>query len=65
MDIASAIRQIRSFNRTVAEGIGALGPQFLGRTRPMGESRLLWEIGENGIAVRTLRQRLGRLPGIS
>jgi DNA-binding MarR family transcriptional regulator len=59
MDIASAIRQIRSFNRTVAEGIGALGPQFLGRTRPMGESRLLWEIGENGIAVRTLRQRLG------
>jgi DNA-binding MarR family transcriptional regulator/ribosomal protein S18 acetylase RimI-like enzyme len=25
----------------------------------MGESRLLWEIGENDIAVRTLRQRLG------
>jgi DNA-binding MarR family transcriptional regulator len=59
MDTVSAIRQIRSFNRTVAEGIGALGPQFLGRTRPMGESRLLWEIGENGVAVRALRQRLG------
>lgn len=58
MDTA-AIRQIRSFNRTVAEGIGALGDRFLGRRRPMSESRLLWEIGENSIAVKTLRQRLG------
>ncbi|SAK68804.1 MarR family transcriptional regulator [Caballeronia hypogeia] len=53
------IRQIRSFNRTVAEGIGALNDRFLGRGRPMGESRLLWEIGAHGVDLRVLRERLG------
>lgn len=55
---ASDIRQIRSFNRIVAEGIGAIDDRFLGRGRPMGESRLLWEIGVNGADLRTLRARL-------
>jgi DNA-binding MarR family transcriptional regulator/N-acetylglutamate synthase-like GNAT family acetyltransferase len=55
---ASDIRQVRSFNRTVAEGIGAIDDRFLGRGRPMGESRLLWEIGEDGADLRTLRARL-------
>ncbi|GAB2914947.1 helix-turn-helix domain-containing GNAT family N-acetyltransferase [Paraburkholderia jirisanensis] len=55
---ASDIRQIRSFNRIVAEGIGAIDDRFLGRGRPMGESRLLWEIGEDGADLRTLRARL-------
>src|SRR5918992_1819852 len=54
-----AIQQVRSFNRTVAEGIGALDDHFLGRSRPMGESRVLWEIGPNGADVRELRGRLG------
>lgn len=53
------ISQIRSFNRTVAEGIGALSDHFLGRGRPMGESRLLWEIGAEGVDLRVLRERLG------
>ncbi len=53
------IRQIRSFNRTVAEGIGALNDHFLGRGRPMGESRLVWEIGAEGVDLRVLRERLG------
>jgi DNA-binding MarR family transcriptional regulator/GNAT superfamily N-acetyltransferase len=53
------IQQVRSFNRTVAEGIGALDERFLGRARPMGESRLLWEIGPDGVEVRALRARLG------
>lgn len=53
------ITQIRSFNRTVAEGIGALNDHFLGRGRPMGESRLLWEIGPQGVDLRVLRERLG------
>ena len=53
------INQIRSFNRTVAEGIGALNDRFLGRGRPMGESRLLWEIGAQGADLRVLRERLG------
>lgn len=54
-----AIQQVRSFNRAVAESIGALDNRFLGRSRPMGESRLLWEIGPNGIEIRVLRARLG------
>jgi DNA-binding MarR family transcriptional regulator/RimJ/RimL family protein N-acetyltransferase len=57
-----AIRQVRSFNRTVAERIGTLGDSFLGRARPYGESRTLWEIaelGDHGIEVRALRLRLG------
>ncbi|MGF6756323.1 bifunctional helix-turn-helix transcriptional regulator/GNAT family N-acetyltransferase [Paraburkholderia sp. GAS42] len=53
------IQQVRSFNRVVAEGIGAIDDRFLGRGRPMGESRLLWEIGPDGAEVRTLRARLG------
>jgi DNA-binding MarR family transcriptional regulator/GNAT superfamily N-acetyltransferase len=53
-----SIRQVRSFNRTVAERIGALDDHFLGRDRPMGESRTLWEIGAEGTEVRALRARL-------
>jgi DNA-binding MarR family transcriptional regulator/GNAT superfamily N-acetyltransferase len=55
---AQAIERVRSFNRTVAERIGALDDRFLGRARPMGESRTLWEIGTAGIEVRALRARL-------
>jgi len=55
----AAIRQARSFNRTVAERIGALTDRFLGRGRPMGESRVLWEIGPEGAELRALRARLG------
>jgi DNA-binding MarR family transcriptional regulator/GNAT superfamily N-acetyltransferase len=55
---ASDIRQVRSFNRIVAEGIGAIDDRFLGRGRPMGESRLLWEVGVDGADLRTLRARL-------
>jgi len=54
-----AIQRIRSFNRTVTEGIGALDDRFLGRSRPLGESRVLWEIGPEGAEVRVLRRRLG------
>ncbi|MEX3952996.1 GNAT family N-acetyltransferase [Paraburkholderia sp. EG287B] len=55
---ASSIPQIRRFNRIVAESIGAIDDHFLGRGRPMGESRLLWEIGVEGADIRTLRARL-------
>jgi len=55
----AAIGRIRSFNRTVAERIGALEARFLGRARPMGEARLLWEIGPGGADVRALRAKLG------
>src|SRR5437867_1582421 len=58
MDTRS-VQRVRSFNRTVAERIGALGDRFLGRARPMGEARTLWEIGPDGTEVRALRARLG------
>jgi DNA-binding MarR family transcriptional regulator/GNAT superfamily N-acetyltransferase len=57
MDTLS-VQRVRSFNRTVAERIGALDDRFLGRARPMGEARTLWEIGPDGTEVRALRARL-------
>jgi DNA-binding MarR family transcriptional regulator/GNAT superfamily N-acetyltransferase len=54
-----AIARVRSFNRTVAERIGAMDDRFLGRPRPMGESRTLWEIESEGTDIREIRARLG------
>jgi DNA-binding MarR family transcriptional regulator/GNAT superfamily N-acetyltransferase len=56
---ADQVRRVRSFNRAVSQRIGALDDSFLGRGRPMGEARLLYEIGRNGADVRDLRARLG------
>jgi DNA-binding MarR family transcriptional regulator/GNAT superfamily N-acetyltransferase len=56
---AVAVQQVRGFNRTVADRIGAITDRFLGRGRPMGESRALWEIGPTGVEIRQLRVRLG------
>ncbi len=53
------VEQVRSFNRTVTERVGALHDHFLGRDHPLGEARLLWEIGTQGARVRELRSRLG------
>jgi len=58
MDTAS-VRAVRSFNRTVTERVGALDEQYLGTGRPLGQARMLWEIGFDGADVRDLRQRLG------
>ena len=53
------VGRVRNFNRAVTERIGALGETYLGRGRPLGETRLLWEIGADGAEVRDLRRRLG------
>jgi DNA-binding MarR family transcriptional regulator/GNAT superfamily N-acetyltransferase len=53
------VDQARRFNRVVTERVGALNEHFLGRERPLGEARLLWEIGLSGCEVRLLRARLG------
>ncbi len=53
------VDQVRRFNRIVTERVGALNEQFLGRERPLGEARLLWEIGLDACEVRLLRARLG------
>ena len=52
------IETVRRFNRTVTQRIGALSDAFLARGRPLGQARLLWEIGPGGGDVRDLRTRL-------
>jgi len=60
---SAVVEQVRSFNRTVTERVGALNDHFLGRDLSLGEARLLWEIGDGseegeGVEIRTLRARL-------
>ena len=52
------IEAVRRFNRAVTQRIGALDDAFLARGRPLGQARLLWEIGPDGRDVRDLRSRL-------
>jgi DNA-binding MarR family transcriptional regulator/predicted N-acetyltransferase YhbS len=52
------VQQVRSFNRTVTQRVGALHDAFLARRRSLGQSRVLWEIGPDGCDVRRLRARL-------
>jgi DNA-binding MarR family transcriptional regulator/GNAT superfamily N-acetyltransferase len=52
------VEQVRRFNRTVTQRVGALSDNFLARDRPLGEARVLWEIGPDGAEVRALRRRL-------
>ena len=53
------VDQVRRFNRAVTQRVGALNDRFLARSRPLGEARVLWEIGAEGCEVRSLRSRLG------
>src|SRR3954465_8136526 len=53
-----AVAQVRRFNRVVTQRVGALDDHFAGLDRPLGEARLLWEIGAGESDVRTLRARL-------
>src|ERR1700689_1052511 len=55
---AAMVSQVRRFNRTVTQRVGALDDEFLARDRPLGQARLLWEIGPDGADVRSLRARL-------
>src|ERR1700722_17126984 len=52
------IEQVRRFNRIVTQRIGVLVDAFLARDRPLGQARLLWEIGPDGSDIRALRARL-------
>jgi DNA-binding MarR family transcriptional regulator/GNAT superfamily N-acetyltransferase len=51
------VGSVRSFNRLITQSVGALHDRYLCRRLPLGEARLLWEIGE-GCDVRSLRRRL-------
>jgi len=52
------VDRVRSFNRAVTQRAGALDDAFLARGRPLGQARVLWEIGPHGSDVRALRSRL-------
>jgi len=52
------IAAVRSFNRLVTRQVGALNDRYMGR-RPLGELRVLFEIGEAGATPRDIRMRLG------
>jgi DNA-binding MarR family transcriptional regulator/GNAT superfamily N-acetyltransferase len=52
-----AVAQLRRFNRAFTQRVGVLDDHFLARERPLGEARLLWEIGD-GADIRELRARL-------
>ena len=54
-----AVAQVRRFNRLVTRRVGALDQSYLSRGRPLGEARLLFEIGLAGGDVRELRATLG------
>ena len=58
-DVDETIAAVRSFNRTVTERVGALNDHYLARDRPLGQARVLWELGDTGCEVRVLRARLG------
>ncbi len=49
---------VRDFNRVVTLRTGAIDGSYLGRGRPLGEARLLFEIGPEGADLRALRERL-------
>jgi len=55
---AKLVGAVRRFNRVVTQRIGVLNDAYLARHRPLGPARVLWELGPDGIDVRTLRSRL-------
>jgi DNA-binding MarR family transcriptional regulator/GNAT superfamily N-acetyltransferase len=58
MDLTQ-IQQVRRFNRLVTQRVGALQDGYLSRGRPLGEARLIFEIGVDGADASSLRGRLG------
>nr|WP_151477125.1 bifunctional helix-turn-helix transcriptional regulator/GNAT family N-acetyltransferase [Streptomyces albicerus] len=55
---AEHVTTFRRFNRYFTRRIGVLDDHYLGQNRPLGEARLLFEIG-TGASLKDLRTRLG------
>jgi DNA-binding MarR family transcriptional regulator/GNAT superfamily N-acetyltransferase len=55
---ADHVTAFRRFNRYFTRRIGVLDDHYLGQDRPLGEARLLFEIGDSA-SLRELRTRLG------
>jgi GNAT superfamily N-acetyltransferase/DNA-binding MarR family transcriptional regulator len=58
---AREIELVRGFNRLVTRQVGVLDDPYLGR-RPLGECRVLYEIGADGATERDVRAHLGLDP---
>jgi DNA-binding MarR family transcriptional regulator/GNAT superfamily N-acetyltransferase len=56
--LAMEAQAFRGFNRFYTGAIGVLTDRYLGQARPLGEARLLFEIGAEGAAVQDLRTAL-------
>jgi DNA-binding MarR family transcriptional regulator/GNAT superfamily N-acetyltransferase len=56
--VDKTVGQVRRFNRTVTQRVGALQEAYLSRDRPLGQARVLWEIGAEGTPLASLRARL-------
>lgn len=57
--VDETVALLRRFNRAHTQRVGALDESFLDCGRPLGQSRLLFEIGHEGAGVLALRRRLG------
>ena len=53
------VEVLRHYNRSYTQRIGVLEESYLRTGRPLGASRLLFEIGPEGARVAELRRRLG------
>lgn len=52
------IQRVRRFNRVLTQRIGVLDESYLKLGRPLGEARLIYEIGDKGADLRELRRSL-------
>ena len=58
------VAAVRRFNRLVTQRAGALEDHYLGSDRPLGASRVLFEIGPHGADLRDLRRPVDRAGGL-
>jgi DNA-binding MarR family transcriptional regulator/N-acetylglutamate synthase-like GNAT family acetyltransferase len=58
MSSVDDVARVRSFNRLVTRQLGVLTDRYLGH-RPLGEGRVLFEVGRAGATPRDVRARLG------
>ena len=56
---AGGVATVRRFSRVVTQRLGALNEEYLARPRPLGASRVLYEVGEAGADARAIRSQLG------
>jgi DNA-binding MarR family transcriptional regulator/GNAT superfamily N-acetyltransferase len=56
--MADAVATLRRFNRSWSQRVGVLDESFLGSGRPLGPSRLLFELRSGRSSVRELRERM-------